>query len=252
MTTLEQLGRDYCINFNHEGIHMLPSFQIDTPTPAILKSKTARDEKHGSEEAPAISLGWRLRVPNTWLDMLSPGLSDVFYEPGPAGAQVEIAEAQVVTLTKLRNAAIGPLEVRNAYTSCTLGVNFNGKPLLFGGCKVDKFVVNEMMEGGTVEIDLRIGTSDISAATAGKLVMMTAGSKHEITLAVPEQEDDKPAAQASIADTGSAAAPVESQTTPIEALAKADKAAKAKRPPKPVKIIGPTPAKTAAGKGAAA
>lgn len=210
-------------------------FQIDIPTPATLRSKTARDERHGSDEAPAISLGFRLRVPNTWLDLLSPGLCALFYKNGPKAAQVEIAEAQVVTLTKLRSTAVGRLEVRNAYTNCTLGIVFgfdSNSPTLFGGCKVDKFVVEEMMEGGTVDIDFRVGTSDINAETAGRLVMMTAGSKHSITLSVPEQDDKSPA-QASIEDdkpppTAKGDRFYRGEDTPIEALAKADKAAKAK------------------------
>jgi len=198
-------------------------FQIEEATPATLKAKTPRDEKHGDDSVPAITLAWKLRVPNTWLDRLSDGLTELFYQYEDP-VQRELDGVPVVSLTKLRTTAVGALEVKNAYLGCTLTVRDGTQPpMVFGDCKVDKFVVAEMMEGGTVEIHIRVGTSDIDAATAGRLVMMTVGSEHTITLQVPPQADAQTPKQQTLEP------PAPPPVTPIEALAQAEATAKPKK-----------------------
>lgn len=54
-------------------------FQIDTPTPATLKSLTPRTETHGDQEVSAMSFGLKITGPNTMLDALQPGRRDALY-----------------------------------------------------------------------------------------------------------------------------------------------------------------------------
>ena len=42
-------------------------FELLTPTPATITSVTPRTESHGDEKVPAMSLGFKLTMPNSIL-----------------------------------------------------------------------------------------------------------------------------------------------------------------------------------------
>lgn len=163
-------------------------FAINTPTPATLTSVTPRTEAHGDDEVPAMSFGFRLNVPNTWLDLLSPGLTDVFYEEAEGGSVQGEIEGLVVHKPKLRNSDIGSISLKNSYEGWRLRLSFGiDNAIAFGGCKVDKFHVNRLLDGGSIELQLRVGTSDLSDESAGKMVMLN-GSEHSITITAPDAD----------------------------------------------------------------
>lgn len=166
-------------------------FEIATPTPATLTSVTPRTEKHGDEDVPAMSVGFRLTVPNTWLDALKPGMTELFYrEANEAPPQAEIAEAKVVHLPKLRSDGLGVVELKNEYQGWTLKVECgidDSSAITFGGCKVDKFRIAKLMEGGSVELALRVGSSDLDDHAAGQLWMLN-GTERNITLIAPDRD----------------------------------------------------------------
>jgi hypothetical protein len=62
------------------------------------------------------------------------------------------------------------------------------QPMVFGGCKVDKFSV-EAKQGGSIVLRLRVGTSDVDADKLGKLAMHN-GQSIWITLKAPEKKPD--------------------------------------------------------------
>jgi hypothetical protein len=166
-------------------------FEITEPTDATLVSITNREENHGEDKVPAISLRVKLRGPNTMLDWLEKTLRPALYTKVKGQQPIEGVE---ITSPNLRTKCMEHIALVAKYEGWTLHVDHGideSEPVTFGGCKVDAFRVLPM-EGGTVEITFRIGTNDISAESLG-IIGMKLGQTISITLDAPKtQEKEKP------------------------------------------------------------
>ena len=163
-------------------------FEITTPTLATLVSVTNRSEKHGDDEVPAVSFGLKITGPNTLLDLLGKDLREALYHK-PRNKTVEGVDELAPTLrTKVLDYValkLGPFD------GWTLNVDHGideETPVTFGACKVDKFKVSPI-EGGSIDLSMRIGTSDISAESLG-IVGMKISQQISITLHAPKVKDE--------------------------------------------------------------
>lgn len=163
-------------------------FELHSQT-ATLKTVTPREEKHGDESVPAISMRFEIQAANTILDALLPSLRTTLYTKPPGQDTLDGIEE---TTPLLRTAGIDQVLLQCKFEGWSMLVDFGideRSAIRCGSCKVDKFTV-EPMEGGTVRLFLRVGTSDISAESGGNLMMLI-GSDVTLTLTAP-----KPAAAA--------------------------------------------------------
>lgn len=161
-------------------------FQITEFTEAHLASVTNRVEKHGEDDKPAVSLGIAIEAANTLLDCIDPKLRHALYTavegqdelPGvePATPVLRCNSFETHKLTTLHE----------GWTLCVDDGIDDTTPMTFGGCKVDKFVV-EAKQGGSIVLRLRVGTSDVDADKLGKLAMHN-GQSIWITLKAPEKK----------------------------------------------------------------
>lgn len=143
-------------------------FRLDEATDAQLDTITPREEHHGDELEPAISLGITIEGSNTILDRLSPTLRPALYVAADDKTQ-PIPGTEVPT-TKLRTKLLGriPLLV-NAIEGGTLYIEWGiGKPIELNGTKVDKWRAL-CREGGSVALSFRVGTNKISGVNVGRL-----------------------------------------------------------------------------------
>lgn len=173
-------------------------FELTTPTVALLKSLTPRQEHHGEEIVVALSMRLEVTGPNTLLDSLSPKLRHALYEAVEGQEQLPGVEAST------------PLLRFNAFDHHSLKASFEGwtlkvahgvdedEPIALGGAKVDAFRI-EAMQGGTVKLSFRVGTNDISSEEIG-LLCGKLGSEVSITLHAPEKQPDAVAASSSAKD----------------------------------------------------
>ena len=159
-------------------------FEITTPTDAHLTSVTNRSEKHGDDDVPAVSLGLKITGPNTLLDLLSKDLRPALYHT-PRNKTVEGVDEIAPTLrTKGFDYValnLGPFEGWTLLVDHGIEEN---EPVTFGSCKVDKFRVVPI-EGGSIELSLRIGTSDIDAESLG-IIGMKIGQEISLQLIAPK------------------------------------------------------------------
>lgn len=191
-------------------------FELLTPTDAELTSVTNRSELHGEDKVPAISLGLRISGANTLLDLLSPTLRPAIYER-PEG-QPSLAGIEE-TMPNLRTKGIDHFALDASFDGWTLAVDHGideAAPITFGGCKVDKFRCTAK-EGGSVELSLRVGTSDIDAGSLG-LIGMKLGQTISITLTAPKAAAAE-AAQAAAAPAATPKRPKKNQPSAEEVFA---------------------------------
>lgn len=164
------------------------SFELLDRTDAQLKTFTPRVERHGEDEVSAASLGLQISAPNTILDLLSPSLRQTLYA-APEGQTTLPGVEESTPL--LRTKVIETLKLNNCYEGWTLKIYVgidDEDPFVIGDAKVDKFVVTPR-DGGSVLLDLRVGSSDIAQEEAGWLY----GKLHqdiEITLHAPVPKAD--------------------------------------------------------------
>ena len=152
-------------------------FEISAATVAKLTSYTGRTERHGDEEVPAVSYRLKITGPNTLLDLLSTTLRKTVYMPVEDQEQLPgIEEATPI----LRSKDIKQLSLDNCFEGWTVTIEHgidDESALVMGGCKIDQFKI-DLHDGGTVEIEFRVGTSDIDAEGAG---LLWAKQKQEVT-----------------------------------------------------------------------
>ena len=168
--------------------------QIPAFTEAKLATLTPRSEKHGDDEKPAVSLGLEITTTNDVLDAIDLALRPALYKAPDSKSLPGVADV----LNVLRCNSIDRVLLPTKHEGWTLSVDDGideTKPLDFGGCKVDKVSV-EPMQGGSIVLRMRVGTSDLDAARSGMLGMHV-GQSIWITLIAPkagqEQKDEKPA-----------------------------------------------------------
>lgn len=165
-------------------------FEINTLTEATLATLTPRIQKHGDEDVPAVSLGLELTVANTALDCIDPCIRDALFKRVDGQPDLPGVESSTPAL---RCNSFERVTLTTKHEGWTLEVDDNideSKPQVFGGCKVDKFSV-EPLNGGSCRLRLRVGTSDIDAASSGMLAMHV-GQSIWIKLCAPEKADEAP------------------------------------------------------------
>lgn len=168
-------------------------FELKNPTRATITSVTPRLEKHGEDNVRAVSFGIKISASNTLLDLLSAGLLAALYTkpdnetPGPRTFEgMELSH-----LPLLRTSGVESLNVKGSYEGWTLHIPYgidDTSAINLGGCKVDKFKVIPI-EGGSITLTMRIGTSAVDEPLCGKLMMLL-GEEREITLLAPAKPAD--------------------------------------------------------------
>ena len=163
-------------------------FELATPTEALLKTFTPRTEKHGDDEVSAASLGLKIVGPNTLLDIVQPGVRDMLYKAAESQDQLPGVDPHTPLL---RAKGVETVKLAACFEGWTLEIDHGldgGDPFVIGGSRVDKFVVTPH-EGGSVEIDFRVGSIDIDETEAGWLY---GHQKHDITITLhaPEKPVD--------------------------------------------------------------
>jgi hypothetical protein len=162
-------------------------FELTESTEATLTSVTPRVERHGEDEIPALSLGLKITTSNLILDKLSETLRRTLYMK-PEGQ--EDLPGVIETTPLLRTRGIEQVSLNAAFEGWTMAIDYGvdeGDPILCGDCKVDNFRVKPM-EGGTVDLLFRVGTSDLSADEAGILWSKNHQEVY-ITITAPKQAE---------------------------------------------------------------
>lgn len=179
--------------------------EIHDFTEARMASLTTRIQKHGDEDVPAVSLGLQLTVANTLLDVIDPNIRESLFKRVDGQPDLPGMES---TTPALRCQSIDRAVLTTKYEGWTLEVDDGideTTPKTFGGCKVDKFVV-EPLNGGSCALSFRVGTSDLDAERSGMLAMHV-GQSIWIKLRAPEKAADAPAPEPKVkpdeADAGS-------------------------------------------------
>jgi hypothetical protein len=143
-------------------------FQFLTSQAAKLLSFTGRTEVHGPDRVPAVSFRLKFTGPNTLLDLLSPSLRLAVYTA--AEGQEDLPGVEPAT-PLLRSKDVKHLGLDNVFDGWTVHVEHgigDDSALVMGSCKIDAFAV-DFYDGGTVDIECRVGTSDLDAKGAGLL-----------------------------------------------------------------------------------
>lgn len=163
-------------------------FEITQSTMARLASITSRVERHGDDDKPAVSMRLEIEAPNTLLDVIDPSIRHALYKAVDDQEQLPGVEPATPVL---RCNSFEKHALTTAHEGWTLAVDYGideGEPMVFGGCKVDRFHV-EAKQGGSIVLSFRVGTSDIDADKGGKLLMHN-GDDIAITLKAPEKKPD--------------------------------------------------------------
>lgn len=163
-------------------------FQIHEMTEVHLATFTKREETHGDEKVPAVTIAVELTGANTLLDSIDPKIRHALYMAVEGQEQLPGVEPATPVL---RCNSFEKHTLTAAHEGWTLAVDDgidDTTPMLFGGCKVDKLQV-EAKQGGSVVLRFRIGTSDLDAERLGKLGMLH-GHSMWITLKAPEKPAD--------------------------------------------------------------
>lgn len=144
-------------------------FEILTRTEATLTTFTGRVETHGKSKVPAVSFRLRFSGPNTLLDLLSPDVRKTLYMA--AEGQEDLPGVEPTTpLLRCKN--IKTWSPENAYEGWTVTVDRTGNDqdaIEMGGCKIDAFTADLHDDPGAVDIECRIGTSNLTPEQAGYL-----------------------------------------------------------------------------------
>lgn len=160
-------------------------FQIEEFTKAHLASVTNRIEKHGDDDKPAVSLAIEIEAANTLLDVIDPSIRHGLYKA--VEGQDHLPGVEPATPV-LRCNSFEKHTLATSHEGWTLAVDDgidDTTPMVFGGCKVDKFNV-EAKQGGSIVLRFRVGTSDVDADKLGKLAMHN-GQRIWITVKQPEK-----------------------------------------------------------------
>lgn len=204
-------------------------FQITEFTEARVTSVTNRVEKHGDDEVPAVSLTLEIEAANTLLDAIDPGIRQSLYKPVEGQDQLPGVEPATPVL---RCNSFDKVTLTTAHEGWTLAVDDNideNDPMLFGGCKVDKFAV-DAKQGGSIVLRFRVGTSDVDADKLGQLAMHN-GQTVWVNVTPPEKKADETVIDGTKGHPGAGAAAAAAaagqgdllagQQTPEQALADA-------------------------------
>lgn len=160
-------------------------FNIPEFTEARLASVSNRIEKHGDEDVPAVSIAFEVEAANTLLDVIDPELRHSLYKAVDDQEQLPGVEPATPVL---RCNSFDKHALTTSHEGWTLAVDDSideSTPMVFGGCKVDKFTV-DAKQGGSIVLRFRVGTSDVDADKLGALAMHN-GQSVWITVKPPEK-----------------------------------------------------------------
>lgn len=163
--------------------------QILDSTEANLKL-TTRDEKHGDQNVPAVTLGLTLMIANTLLDTIDPTIRHALFKRHDGQDELPGMEPSTPVL---RCNAIDKVALGTKHEGWTLEIDDGideTTPHIFGACKVDGISV-EPKQGGSCVLRMRVGTSDLDAERSGFLGMHV-GQSVWIRLRAPERANDVP------------------------------------------------------------
>lgn len=145
----------------------MPQFALDQ-TDATLTSLTPRVEKHGDDEVQAITLGISITAGNAILSAIDERLAAMLYA---ADEDQEPLPGITPALTVLRCPSIKSLDIdfvgEGYRCHISHGIDDDGT-ITMGGCKIKSLRVSPM-PGGSVELSLKINTSDIAEQDVGLL-----------------------------------------------------------------------------------
>jgi hypothetical protein len=165
-------------------------FELLTPQAATLTGVVPRNEMHGDEEVLAVSLGLKITAGNLILDQLSSTLRCALYMADPSQQTVPGIDPGT---PRLRTDAIRFAALDFSFEGWTLSVLRRVDErvgVILPACKVDRFRL-EPIEGGSVVLTFRVGTSAINAELIGDLCGQL-GHEVSITLVAPAPGADKP------------------------------------------------------------
>lgn len=168
-------------------------FELLTLTEATLTTFTGRTETHGKATVSAVSFRLRFSGPNTLLDLLSASARKTFYEAAPGQEDLPGVDP---TTPHLRSRDIKQWSPENAYEGWTVTVDYGydeAKPIEMGGCKIDDFKCDLHDDPGMVDIECRIGTSNLDWMGAGRLWSKQRQKVH-VMLAAPLTPSTNPEA----------------------------------------------------------
>ena len=145
-------------------------FQITEFTQATITSVTNRQETHGEDRVPAVTVGIKIEAANTMLDQIDPAIRQALYKAVDAQAELDGMEPSTPVL---RCNSFDSISLTTAHEGWSLMVDDSideSAAMTFGGCKVDKFRV-DAKQGGSIVLSFRCGTSDVDAERLGALGM---------------------------------------------------------------------------------
>jgi len=142
-------------------------FELAEPTDALLDHVTLRNERHGKEKVRAVTLRFKITGPNTLLDLLSPTLRHALYMRDDAQEALPGVEAPTPLLRSKDITTVPDPQklVEGATVHIEHGID-DGNEICLGGSKVDGFSI-EAHDGGTVDLSLRVSSSDVSREEIG-------------------------------------------------------------------------------------
>lgn len=163
-------------------------FQITEMTEAHVASVTNRQEVHGDDKVPAVTIGIAITGANTMLDAIDPALRHALYVAVEGQEQLPgIEPATPVLRCNSIDRAVLPTKLEGWTLAVDDGID-DTDPMTFGGCRVAKLTV-EPHQGGSVVLRMSIGTSDVDAERLGKLGMHN-GQSIWVTLTAPKKPAD--------------------------------------------------------------
>jgi len=125
-------------------------FELKQPTTVLLSSVTNRSERHGDDQAPAVSFGLTYEGSSRMLDTLCPEVRQLLGLPG-----------------------IETLSLKTICQGWTVLIEHGideDDPIKLGGCKVDHFKItpkNDQM----IELKMRVASTDLTPMRLGLLGM---------------------------------------------------------------------------------
>jgi len=172
------------------------TFQLPSPT-EVKMSLTARVEKHGDGDVPAVSLSFHYAGPNTILDMIDKTLRPAIYERADTN-DIPGVEA---TTPKLRTRSFDKIKLRNSWEEmCILVEHGIGDTpdsitsVKAGDCKVHNFRDLDPHDGGMVDFTFTVSTNDVSEKDVG-ILWAKNGQRVRLTLTEADETTKKKKAE---------------------------------------------------------
>jgi hypothetical protein len=197
------------------------SISFPNPRDVTLRNAQVRMEKHGEDDVPALDLALSLTGGNDLLNMLHPDLRRLVFKP--LSETEGTLPLPVDDLPSIRFAQLKmPLQFGFEHAGMTLdvyyGTNDKKPAMVFGACTMSKPRVEQLIEGGSVELRFNVSTKDVNEKTIGKMLLLQ-GHTITVRLRPPEVADEKSAHEKAREEAESLFATPPQQQTPEAAFA---------------------------------